>query len=285
MRNTARKFDAGLFCRKNIALIPINPSTSVSVRDALTPEKRRAFMVWLDRQGPFWDDAPKHDPDDVLEVKWESGDEIVTDTAVGEAAYCSSIGIDCRLVSLAPSKWNYSPIVVTLENSTKVEVSNYWEPSSLETALETWRGSEGDINTLEELKNHCISRFQRLRFSEDSFSALKGYPVPALINNIIKRLEFLDKLMGERDVAGNFGQPSTFPRGNSLFSDSSRNEKRIFREELSFKHPEESGRTLFCPWHGKLSHQRFPYRIHFTWPLSTGEPLYVVYVGPKLTIH
>lgn len=281
MRNTARKFDRGLYCRKNIALIPINSSTLV--REALAPEKRKAFMSWLDRQGPFWDDERKHRSDDWL----MSGDEIVTDTAVGEAAYCSTIGIDRRLVSLAPSEWNYSPIVVTLtDTSTDVEVSNYWELSSLETAL---RGSQPDIKTCEQLEEVCKIRFQRLRFSEDSFGYLRNHFVPALVDNIISRLEVLDKLMGERDATGSWMRNPTFQDfftgSNAWFSDSSESEKNSFRRKLSFKHPERMGQTIFCPWHGKLRHQSYPYRIHFSWPVSAAEPLYVVYVGPKLTIH
>ena len=279
MRNVARGFGSDLYCRQNIARICINPSTSV--REALPREKKSAFMLWLNRQGPFWDDARKHGSDDYL----LSGGEIVTDTAIGEAAYCSTIHIDRRLVSLAPSKWNYSPIVVTFTDAaTDIEVANYWDLASLETAL---RGSLPRIKTCEQLEEVCKIRFQRLRFSEDSFSDLRRHFVPALVDNIISRLKDLDDLMGERDSTGNWRSNPTFPGGGAWFSDSSNREKNNprDRQKLSFKHPDGSGRTLFCPWHGKLSHQGYPYRIHFTWPLSAGEPLYVVYVGPKLTIH
>ena len=282
MRNVARGFGSDLYCRRNIAGIRINPSTSV--REALTPEKKRAFMLWLDRQGPFWDDARKHHPDDWL----TSGNEIVTDTAIGEAAYCSTIHIDRRLVSLAPSEWNYSPIVVTFtDTATDIEVANYWELASLETAL---RGSILRIKTCEQLEEVCKIRFQRLRFSEDSFSYLHRHFVPALVDNIISRLEVLDDLMGDRDSTVDWMSMPTFQnhfaKSNDRFSDSSKSEKNDSgaRQKLSFKHPDGSGRTLFCPWHGKMSHQGYPYRIHFSWP-SADEPLYVVYVGRKLTIH
>ena len=283
MRKVATRFGSDLYCRRNIALILINPATSV--REALPPEKKRAFMLWLDRQGPFWDDARKHHPDDWL----MSGGEIVTDTAIGEAAYCSTIDIDRRLVSLAPSEWNYSPIVVTFtDTATDIEVTNYWELASLETAL---RGSIPRIKTCEQLEEVCKIRFQRLRFSEDSFSYIRSHFVPALVDDIIKCLEALDDMMGDRDSTANWRSKPTFQNfftgSNPLFSDSSDPEKNKprLRQKLSFKHPDGSGRTLFCPWHGKLGHQGYPYRIHFSWPLRADEPLYVVYVGPKLTIH
>lgn len=280
MRNVARGFGSDLYCRQNIAGIRINPSTSV--REALTPEKKRAFMSWLDKQGPFWDDARKHDQDDYL----TSGDEIVTDTSVGEAAYCSDRGIDRRLVSLAPSEWNYSPIVVTFtDTATDIEVANYWELASLKTDLLP------SIKTCEQLEKVSKIIFRRLQFSEDSFSYLRKRFVPAMVAKIISRLEVLDDLMGDRDSTVDWMSMPTFQnfftRDNDWFSDSSPSEKNDpwDRQKLSFKHPDGSGRTLFCPWHGKYEHLEYPYRIHFSWPLKAGEPLDVVYVGPKLTIH
>ena len=280
MRNVARGFGSDLYCRQNVAEIRINPSTSV--REALPREKKSAFMLWLDRRGPFWDDARKHHPDEWL----MSGDDIVTDTAVGEAAYCSTLGLDRRLVSLAPSEWNYSPIVVTLtDTATDIPVANYWELASLKTDLLP------SIKTCEQLEKVSKTIFPRLQFSEDSFSYLRRYFVPAMVANIISRLEVLDDLMGDMASTVDWMSMPTyqnhFANPNNRFSDSSEREKNDpgDRQKLSFKHPDGSGRTLFCPWHGKMSHQGYPYRIHFSWPLRAGEPLYVVYVGPKLTIH
>lgn len=67
----------------------------------------------------------------------------------------------------------------------------------------------------------------------------------------------------------------------ALFSDSSDDEKIKFETEMRFKHPAEVNKTLFCPWHGKV--QTPPLRIHFSWPVRADDPLYVVYVGPKIT--
>ena len=68
-----------------------------------------------------------------------------------------------------------------------------------------------------------------------------------------------------------------------MFSDSSDKEtrKRRFREALTFPHPGERGSSLFCPWHGKVRHMTL--RLHFSWPVRAGRPVYVVYAGPKLT--
>jgi hypothetical protein len=42
-----------------------------------------------------------------------------------------------------------------------------------------------------------------------------------------------------------------------------------------------SGATLFCPWHGKVKIEQM--RMHFTFPIQRDMPLYIAYIGPKLT--
>ena len=52
---------------------------------------------------------------------------------------------------------------------------------------------------------------------------------------------------------------------------------------ISGKVVQTNGATskLFCPWHGKVKSPQ--YRIHFSWPTTATTPIYIVYVGPKLT--
>ena len=45
--------------------------------------ERCAVMIWLTKAGPFWDDVRRHRGDDWLDCEGE----VVTDTAVGEAAF------------------------------------------------------------------------------------------------------------------------------------------------------------------------------------------------------
>ena len=66
-------------------------------------------MGWLTHGGPFWDDLPRHGPDDYLECRGE----VVTSSAVGEAAYRKLHAAECALVSVTPSDWNFSPVAVT----------------------------------------------------------------------------------------------------------------------------------------------------------------------------
>lgn len=48
---------------------------------------------------------------------------------------------------------------------------------------------------------------------------------------------------------------------------------------MTFK--DEHGNPLECFWHGKISTSY--YRIHFSYPITHDEPLYIAYIGPKLT--
>jgi hypothetical protein len=50
---------------------------------------------------------------------------------------------------------------------------------------------------------------------------------------------------------------------------------------MTFPHPERVGETLFCPWHGKVQTPQI--RIHFSGTtIRHDQPLYVVYIGPKI---
>ena len=65
-------------------------------------------MQWLNHHGPFWEDVRQHGVNDWLEYNGT----IVTDTAVGEAAYCLFHGVPRDLVSMEPSCWLTSPLSV-----------------------------------------------------------------------------------------------------------------------------------------------------------------------------
>ena len=109
MRNVARRFGRDVQCHR--ALVAVEVLLGVRMQQALgrlAESERRAAMGWLARGGPFWDDVRRHDVDDWLDCQGE----IVTDTAVGEAAYRMLHGVECGLISFTPSDWDFSPIEV-----------------------------------------------------------------------------------------------------------------------------------------------------------------------------
>ena len=288
MRNTARRFGREVYVHRNVVNCPIAAKLSVfgALQSPTLRNERRAFLGWFTKRGPFWSDDMRHSPDDYLECS----SEVVTETAVGEVAFCLTLDVDRRLVSFVPSNWECSPISVRYVSSitTDIEVSNYWQTQQLEAALQQ---AAPPIASWAELAAVACSRFQRLAFSANCFSALDGQPfAPGAAERIISRLEILNRLMGEIDCTGR-----RTPEGHRLyqdyftgdrawFSDSSDTEKNEFRRQLTFPHPEQPSRSLFCPWHGKVNSPT--YRIHFAWPPERpGAPLFVAYVGLKITRH
>ena len=290
MRKLAEKYDHKIYCHRYATYRYINQSTSVydalQNRRNFTIDEKRSLLSWFTKHGPYWEDIAEHGPDDYVEAH---GD-LVTCTALGEASYCVKFGIDKLLVSLTPSKWSYSPISATIsprDSSVEhpVKVQNYWEPATLETAL---RDAEHPIESWQQLEKVCQSKFPLLRFTSRCFDPLKGKPfASSAVNQILSRMKVLNELMeeidstGRRTAEGHSLYQKHFTGDEGWFSDSSDTEKREFKNKLTFPHPDKPNSTLSCTWHGKVSTQLL--RIHFNWPVSHGESLYIVYIGEKIT--
>jgi len=107
------------------------------------------------------------------------------------------------------------------------------------------------------------------------------------ILDTLNRLKTCFDADGQRTAEGNAiyqnfftGKKEKKGRG-ALFSDSSEGEKSKFKQEMTFRHPENPDTSIFCPWHGKVQTPQL--RVHFSWPVRADEALYVVYIGPKIT--
>ncbi|MDI3461833.1 MAG: hypothetical protein OJF50_000654 [Nitrospira sp.] len=288
IRKVAQTFGRDLHCHRSVAYSKVSRNLMLpQAMHAFGRDERQVVMQWLTRHGPFWDDARFHGSDDYLECNGA----VVTDTAVGEAAFCCFHGIDRRLVSLTPSSWEFSPISVTLisncGSNRNLSVINHWDLKELEAAL---RAAPMPVTSWEKLATVSKSRFKHLTFLEDSFEPLHGYPfVTGAANRVLALLDTLNQLKhsfnehGERTLEGQRLYQEHFTGEKAWFSDSSQAEKHEFRKELTFRHPIASGEFLFCTWHGKVKTPQL--RVHFSWPIRAKEPLYVVYVGPKITKH
>lgn len=255
------------------------------VVQAFPPDERRALLLWLTRLGPFWEDARVHSPDDFLECNGK----VVTDTAVGEAAFCCFQGLERHLVSVTPSTWEFTPVPVewiTDSGARKtVDVANHWRPATAQAALEA---APTPIASWQDLESICHGRCRNLTFLPGSFQYLLAYPfAPGAAQRILILLDTLDRFRscfderGQRTPEGHRLYQDHFTGGKAWFSDSSTTEKREFRAKLTFPHPTQPGQLLLCTWHGKVKTPQL--RIHFTWPVAADQPLYVAYVGPKIT--
>jgi hypothetical protein len=291
-RSVAKRYGRELNCHRGLASAQVMRGMNMQeVANSLSIDERRVLMRWLTQEGPFWEDVRVHTADDWME--WNG--EIVTDTALGEAALCCLYGIDRRLVSFAPSNWEFSPVAVShvIDSDIRraVEVVNYWDPDIVERDL---RGAPRQLASWQNLAVEARNRFATIKMGDDAFEPLSGCPFSlSAARRILSILEILDRfaqcfdVQGERSREGHevyrdffTGKKGDGGRG-ALFSDSSDDEKAKFATEMSFRHPENRSNKLFCPWHGKI--QTPPLRVHFSWPVRSGEVLYVMYVGPKIT--
>ena len=288
MRKVARRFGREVYCHR--ALLTASPMPNLSMQQVigrLADSERSAAMAWIIRGGPFWDDLRQHDVDDWLEC----GGEIVTDTAVGEAAFRALNGVDCSLVSVIPSDWDYSPVEVTLRREAEglddrsTDLENWRNAEALEDKL---RGIVPPIRSWDGLREVSATRFERLTFAGDCFEPFDGVPfATSAAERLLVLLNILDQLSrtfdatGKRTTEGQQLYQEYFTGGKAWFSDSSNSEKHNFRKELTFSHPDDPRKSVFCPWHGKVSHKTL--RLHFSWPVQNGSPVHIVYAGPKIT--
>ena len=290
LRNSARQLGRDVYC--NRSLIRAEAISGMPMQQALNRLSRsesQAILHWLTRGGPFWDDLRQHSGDDYLEFR----EKVVTDSAVGEAAYRKLSNVECGLVSVKPSDWDFSPIKVSWRR----------EAEGLEdkdTILENWRDVEAlksslynaarPIQSWDELRKISIKRFRSLTFADTCFTHLAGVPFAKsaadrflFLLNILEQYALAFDEVGKRTREGSNIDRDYFTgeRAGLLFSDSTHTEKHNFRNKLTFPHPDNPGKTLFCTWHGKV--RRHTLRLHFSWPIRFGKPVYIVYAGPKIT--
>ena len=137
MRTYAKRFGREISCESQV--LHTRPIQGVEMREAImrlpSIDQRRAILAWLNRTGPFWNVYRSHGQSDWLECRGE----IVTDFAVGEAAFRKLSGVDCALISIKPSNWMFSPIVVVWKKETRsleTAVINLFTLDQLKAALE-----------------------------------------------------------------------------------------------------------------------------------------------------
>ena len=150
------------------------------------------------------------------------------------------------------------------------------------------------LTSWDQLDDLATVRFEQITFSPDTFEPLHGLPfVSAAAQRLVVVLDILNRFKGCFDEKGrrtkeghhiyqNFftGKKGDGGRG-ALFSDSSEEEKRRFKSEMTFKDPSNAARRIFCPWHGKIQTPQL--RVHFSYPIRANDELFVVYIGPKIT--
>lgn len=265
----------------------------VVIRDAIyahCPRDLRSLILsWLDRTGPFWDEGALHDRQAWYVVRHHGREDLATQTGIAEClAYCLNGGRGVA-VSVTPSDFTYTPIVVETEPDGGIPTShaldNYWEINPLSAAIE----AEQPLASWADLERSVRAKFQQLCIAPEAFRGLGVQPFSrAVADEITVLLDVLNRVSGCVGAGGQLDETGTelhrtyFVGHRPRFSDSSDDEKIDFVQDLTFPNPNTGRREMF-PWHGKIRLD-VQYRIHFEWPKrDPSRPLPVVYIGPKLT--
>ena len=269
-------------CR-SIRLRPVTPSKNFNdLLGDMPKDIRTRLLVWLDREGPFWDDDRRHSGNEYFEC----GEEVVTDTGAAEAAILQSEGTEAWLFSIAPSNHLKNPLQVcwceSSEGDLLIEIPNGWTEAHVEICANS---VERPFTSWDELLEWAKRECTHLDLSSDIAEALPSQFIPNVANRSKVLLRALNKMVAHvkegDEQALNQMRLDWMHGDRARFSDSSDSERREFCNQLTFRKPETST-TVLCAWHGKI--QTPQYCIHFEWPLPAGaEKLFVAYIGPKIT--
>lgn len=288
MRRVARQFGFVISC--NSTLLNRHPVRELDIRQVLNriPEsQRRSVMLWITRQGPFWDIHRMHP-----ESEWfECRGCVITGTSLAEAAFRNIQGVRCGVVSFSPSEWQDSPMQFVWKRGSdgseqiRGSIENWYTDSDLKLSL---KHLAPEIQSWTHLRSVSAHRFTALAFSSTCFDGLIGVPfVKRSADQILNLLEVLDRLAlefgddGSRTLEGQEIYDNHFTGSQAWFSDSSDSEKQKFKDKLTFRDPREPHFKSIFGWHGKERHSLL--RLHFSWPIRHRESVAVVYIGPKLT--
>jgi hypothetical protein len=285
IRNFLRKNNSELKLTSNWKDLQITHDFVLSqIISRLNKSKSQALMSWIGRTAPFWDIEKKHSEDDY----YECNDQVVTSSSIAECAHLNNSGVDTGLVSSKPSDWEGSPLIVELfisdDESLKYELTNHTSEATISYDFNT---HDSEAISWKELEERCRMRLTNLNFSDDSFNGLTGVPfnrgAAKSMFDVIKKLsEFKSEHGPEgRSSLGDEIYTIFFQGGGSWFSDSSDTEKLEFKKDLTFRHPDDPTKTIFTPYHGKVQTPQL--RVHFSWPVTASDPLFVTYVGTKIT--
>jgi hypothetical protein len=284
-RSVAEHYRHPFYCLRAIAECEALPGATFkeAVRQTHDVNLIRVVMGWLDKHGPFWEDARTHG---VCEY-FECANNVVTDCSLGEATFRMAQERATATISFRESLFCLSPLRVVWYRSDDTQdafdLPNFWERSALEAYL-TER--ETAPQSWPELIQQARTHYTELTFINSILDPLSGEPFNATIaERIMVLLGILNRLKGcfERgtplSTEGHQLIQDFFHGDRALFSDESNTNKRTFTKQLTFVTP--AGEEIFCPYHGKISFRY--YRIHHSWPVVPDQPLYIAYIGPKIT--
>lgn len=275
------------YCDTRIQQRPTIGATTFrqAVQSSGNKELIRGVLGWLSKSGPFWASEPRHSPEDLFDCE----DEDVTGSTLAEAASRHCADSPCRLFGFSPSRCDRTPIRVDWTRQsggeTTAELENFWDLARLEQTVAT---DAAPFESWEDILEWMGRACQNLVFRDDLLAPIQHEPFSsAAAREIQMLLRVLDEMPGcqaaggAMDARGHELFDLWFKGHHARFTDESTGNIDKFSADLTFPHP-VTGHSELCSWHGKVRLGR-QYRIHFQWANPPGEPVWVAYIGPKLT--
>lgn len=260
-----------------------------TVLDEFSNNQKKVILLWVTKQGPFWEDEQTHSENDYVTI--DGREELFNGDTICELTVLRLKNTESCLVSILPSSWCINPLNAIYhhddENSDNVAITNFWKIDTFSNFLD----SIGyNIVSWDQLEQYCNDIFSNLTFSKVCFRPLFKLPfIKTACDKIINQLSILNDLCinvddnGALNAKGNELHDKYFVGDNALFTDSSETEKRDYKNSLTFKNPDNPGEDIFCTMHGKISTRHIPIRLHFDWNNKKKKLLYVTYIGQKIT--
>lgn len=292
LRKALSDGELSLTVRRAIAQRPID-AAGLTLEHWLRTRRRGdalagALRLWLDRDGPFLEDALAHNSGATYECEDDaSATHTVTDTAIAEAAERQRIDHEALAltVSASPSRWQRSGLDVRCDAWPAGAILSVQNLCAL-APLQAWIERARPLRSWTELRDRTHARCPRLLLTDETFAPLRREPFnQGAATRLLQRLLVLDAL-AEHCVGAGFDaegmrlRAEHFVGDKAWFSDSSAGEKVDFEDEMTFTDPRTHERR-FCPWHGKVKTPQL--RIHYDDRFREGEKVFVPYVGPKIT--
>lgn len=245
-------------------------------------ERKRSILIWIDRDGPFWDDPLNHS----LEEYFECENYLVTETALAEACSLAELSLSVSVLSLSPSNFLQNPLHVVWR--ARKDGDRSWPIQNFISELplaEYLQSISKPLNSWEELLDWVNSNCPSLLLSP----AIPSQLPTSFYSNVAQRAQVLLLALNEINTAIQNNDVERFEElrhlwfegKNARLTDSSDSEKEEFKKKLTFTNP-VTGQDILCGWHAKIKTPQ--YRIHFEWPKhSPDDALFIAYIGPKLT--
>lgn len=288
LRSREQNLRERLYCSRSLVSRPVTANANLQQAVLATGDKSfcQLTLAWM-AKGPFWDDSRQLNEEDYFEYNGHD----VTDQGLGEAARRCQVEVPANAFSFQGSSHSFTSSPLCIQHGLMedikgtVDVDNWWNINVLESTLKSLR----TVRCWADLQNEVTRRFPNLTISTRAFDELLSTPFSTCVTTgVFERLKVLDIIVQETNPVGKlsrFGMAlleNHFSGGKAWFSDESTTNKKSFRQEMTFQDPSVTGKTIFCPWHGKIKTPQT--RIHFEWPRPANQrEIKVLYVGPKIT--